>query len=57
VRQISKEYSEAAMGDVLAIFNSLNLLEIAVYRGNFAKLWNININSVVHVKFINNKLF
>lgn len=51
VNRINKKYSETSQGELLAIFNSENNLEIAINNGNAAELLNLNIGSVVRVKF------
>lgn len=52
IKKISTNYSEVESGDLLALFNSLNLLEIAMRNTRFAELADIKINSPVTVKFI-----
>jgi S-adenosylmethionine hydrolase len=51
VKKLNKYYNETSPGELLALFNSLDLLEIAIYRGNAAELLNLGINSTVRVKF------
>lgn len=51
IKRINKFYNETTPGELLALFNSLDLLEIAIYRGNAAELLNLSINSTVRVKF------
>lgn len=51
IRTINKTYNETSSGELLAIFNSTGLLEIAINRGNVAELLNLSINSNVRVKF------
>lgn len=51
IKKINKYYNETTPGELLALFNSLGLLEIAIYRGNVAELLALNINSTVRVKF------
>lgn len=51
IKRINKFYNETSPGELLALFNSLDLLEIAIYRGNAAELLNLNINSTVRIKF------
>jgi S-adenosylmethionine hydrolase len=36
---------------MLALFNSLGLLEIAINNGNAADLLNLSVNSVLRIKF------
>ncbi len=54
VRLCSK-YSDSSPGEMLALFNSLNLLEIAINGGNAAELLNLSLNSSVRIKFKDNK--
>lgn len=51
IKKINQYYNETSPGELLALFNSLDLLEIAIYRGNAAELLNLGINSTVRVKF------
>jgi S-adenosylmethionine hydrolase len=51
INKINKTYSETSAGELLALFNSLNLLEIAISSGNAADLLNLNINSIIRIKF------
>jgi len=52
IDKISNNYSEVEQGDILAVFNSLGLLEIAQRNGQIAQIIDININAPVIVKFI-----
>lgn len=49
--RINERYNESDPGDLLAIFNSLGLLEIAIRNGNAAGLLKLNTNSTVRVEF------
>jgi S-adenosylmethionine hydrolase len=49
--RINTRYNEADPGDLLAIFNSLDLLEIAIRNGNAAGLLKLNTNSTIRVEF------
>jgi len=51
ISKINTSYQETSVGELLAIFNSLNLLEIAINGGNAAELLNLNTNSSVRIKF------
>jgi hypothetical protein len=51
ISKINNSYQETSVGELLAIFNSLNLLEIAINGGNAAELLNLNTNSSVRIKF------
>lgn len=52
ITRINKTYNETSSGELLAIFNSVGLLEIAINKGNAAELLNLGINSNVRVKFM-----
>lgn len=51
INRINTTYNETSDGELLAIFNSVGLLEIAINRGNVAELLNIGLHSNVRVKF------
>lgn len=51
ISKINKTYQETSIGELLAIFNSLNLLEIAINGGNAAELLNLDTNSSIRIKF------
>jgi S-adenosylmethionine hydrolase len=55
INKINKTYNETSAGELLALFNSLNLLEIAISSGNVADLLNLNINSIIRIKFYDKK--
>jgi len=52
ITKISNNYGEVEIGEVLAIFNSLGLLEIAMRNARMAELIDVRINSPVIVKFV-----
>ncbi|HEX3007877.1 MAG TPA: SAM-dependent chlorinase/fluorinase [Bacteroidales bacterium] len=52
IRKINKYYNETSPGELLALFNSLGLLEIAIFQGNAAELLNLGINATVRIKFL-----
>ena len=52
ITKINKFYHETAKGDLLALFNSSGLLEVAVNNGNAADLMSLNLGSIVRVKFL-----
>jgi S-adenosylmethionine hydrolase len=59
---ISQKYSEEPVGELLARFNSLDLLEISINGANVAELLSLSVGSVVRVdipekKATTNKLF
>ena len=51
INRINKQYNETDPGDLLAIFNSSGLLEIAIRNGNAAGLLNLDTNSTIRVVF------
>lgn len=51
ISKINKTYQETSVGELLAIFNSLRLLEIAINGGNAAELLNLDTNSTIRIKF------
>jgi S-adenosylmethionine hydrolase len=51
VDRINKRYNETEEGELLAIFNSSGLLEIAIRNGNAAGLLKLNTNSTIRVEF------
>ena len=51
INRINKQYNETDPGDLLAIFNSSGLMEIAIRNGNAAGLLNLDKNSTIRVEF------
>jgi len=51
IDRINNFYHETSPGEILAIFNSIGLLEIAMNMGNVAELLDLSINASVRVKF------
>jgi hypothetical protein len=51
VNFISKGYNEVDLGELLALFNSANLLEFAIRNGYAAELLSLNVGGSVRVKF------
>ncbi len=51
ISRINNYYQETSVGEILAIFNSLGLLEIAINGGNAAELLHLDINSSIRIKF------
>lgn len=51
ITRINKQYNETPIGELLAIFNSADLLEIAIYKGQVATLLNLKVSSNVRIKF------
>jgi S-adenosylmethionine hydrolase len=55
INKINSAYNETSAGEILALFNSVDLLEIAINSGNAADLLNLDINSVIRIKFYDKK--
>ncbi len=51
ITKINQCYPETPSGDLIAIFNSIDLLEIAIRSGNAAGLLNLNTDSTIRVEF------
>lgn len=51
ISDLNQIYSEVPSGELLALFNSLNLLEIAINNGNVAQLLNLDLSSTIRVEF------
>lgn len=61
ISKISNSYTDMPTGELVALFNSVGLLEIAITNGPASELLNLSINSAIRIKFSNkadsNKLF
>jgi S-adenosylmethionine hydrolase len=55
ITKINTYYHETAAGEILALFNSVGLLEIAINNGNAADLLSLSTNSTIRVKFLDGK--
>lgn len=51
IERINIRYNESPPGELLAIFNAVGLLEIAIRNGNAAGLLKLNTSSTIRVKF------
>ena len=51
INKINMRYNETPPGELLAIFNAANLLEIAIRNGNAAGLLKLNTSSTIRVEF------
>jgi S-adenosylmethionine hydrolase len=51
IKKINRFYHETSAGEILALFNSVGLLEIAMNSGNAADLLGLSTNSSIRVKF------
>lgn len=54
INKISDSYSHVPPGELVAVFNSANMLEVAINQGNAAQLLNLDTNSVIRIKFYEN---
>lgn len=52
LNKINTSYNETTDGELLAIFNSLGLLEIAQKNGRAAEMLNLDIHSSIRIKFL-----
>jgi S-adenosylmethionine hydrolase len=51
INRLNNKYIDSSPGEMLALFNSLGLLEIAINRGNASDLLNLALNSSIRIKF------
>lgn len=52
ITKLNRFYSETSAGDLIALFNSVKLLEIAIRNGSAKDLLNLNTDSTIRVEFI-----
>lgn len=50
-RRIHQQYNQADQGECFILFNSLNLLEIGIYKGNASELLGLEYDSTVNITF------
>jgi len=50
-RKMHSQYSQAEQGECFIVFNSLNLLEIGIYKGNASELLGLGYDSTVNIVF------
>jgi len=50
-RRIHSAYHQAEQGECFMVFNSLNLLEIGIYKGNASELLGLGYDSMVNITF------
>jgi S-adenosylmethionine hydrolase len=55
IDRLNKTYSDSASGELLALFNAVGLLEIAINNGNAADLLNLTTSSAIRIKFYDEK--
>jgi len=51
ITKLNKQYSETTPGDLLALFNTVSLLEIAIRNGSAEELMKLNNDSTIRVEF------
>jgi S-adenosylmethionine hydrolase len=54
IQKINNSYQESFDGDLLAVFNSMNLLEIAIHKGQAADLMNLTKETTIRIEFEHN---
>ncbi len=54
ISKLSRSYKDVEKGDLLALFNTLGLLEIAVREGYAAQMYNLSVGSNIMVNFHDN---
>ncbi|MEJ7646558.1 MAG: SAM-dependent chlorinase/fluorinase [Chryseolinea sp.] len=50
-RRVHTQYNQADQGECFIVFNSLNLLEIGIYKGNASELLGLGYDSTVNIMF------
>ncbi len=55
IEQISNYYNDVSTGELIALFNSSDLLEIAISNGPAAELLNLSVNATIRVRFSKSK--
>lgn len=51
ITRLNRYYAETGAGDLLALFNSVNLIEIAIRNGSAKDLLNLNTDSTIRIEF------
>ncbi|MCK5536276.1 MAG: SAM-dependent chlorinase/fluorinase [Bacteroidales bacterium] len=54
IKTISKNYNSIEPGEILGLFNSQNLLELAINKGNITELINLKIYTTIRIIFYDN---
>ncbi len=55
LQRINTSYGETSVGELLVLFNSLGLLEVAINRGNAAELLSLGTSSTIRIRFFDKK--
>ncbi|MDR0754723.1 MAG: SAM-dependent chlorinase/fluorinase, partial [Prevotellaceae bacterium] len=51
ITKLSQYYDDVEEGKIIAMFNSVELLEMAMNKGNIAKLYNLDTKSTIIIQF------
>ena len=51
ITELSKNYSDVPIGEILCLFNSANLLEIAINMGRVSTLFGLNPGEIIQIEF------
>ena len=51
IERLSSEYNEVSEGEILALFNSSNHLEIAMRNGKISSMLNLKLNDSITIRF------
>jgi len=51
VTELSNNYNSVEDGEIVALFNSYKLLEIAINKGNLKTLFNLSNNAIIRIEF------
>lgn len=51
LQRVSTDYNQTEPGECLALFNSIGLLEVAIWKGNAAQLFGLGLDSPVNILF------
>ena len=51
IERISRDYNEVPEGEILAIFNASNHLEIAMRNGKISSLLKLELNNSITIRF------
>jgi S-adenosyl-L-methionine hydrolase (adenosine-forming) len=55
INKINSKYSDVPVGEISVLFNSLDLIEIAIHKGYAVQLLNLQLGSTIRVKFFESK--
>lgn len=52
IHTISQHYNEVGRGEIVAVFNSIGFLELAIRESSLATLLDVQLSSQVHIRFL-----